>query len=773
MTERNSKILLVDVPVRIRKLFESQRTAYSIVAAENVSDALRLVEEENIKLCVLSDNLPDMDLFIREVRSTPLASELPLLVITSTRTHEELFKLGADAFFGASESDARFMEKIELLLGLGDSNRSNVFAKRSEAENPFHFVVQYGSQMVADMETVTPVEHARLIPDDQSLQSLIQLVEQDVSGSERTEIDREFTEGLEAVEPQGYIGQQLSVGERMELNEHESESGDQRFEASTPASVEMIVLPSSPDENSSDFDNVSLPTIASVPEPAGRADSESENTNVRPESIKHHVTMGKLPLLYEGNTLSQPFSIAEPPNQRLEKHALLANVRSARQQVLHGERVHVSPAIDVVKESHRQSSSPVLPTSKPVFPASELSPSRASVAPALFASPSRQDRTRTATDRASDVTDDGGPIPLSGEFIENPFWWIFRAIHEKEVSGTLSVTWDEIVRQFHFDKGALMVVSSNARNDRLVELLYKEGRISEQQYESASMTVAASGRRAGVVMIDKGIISSRELFPLVRYHYETMVYDTLSRSTGAWQMIPGRYQLNERIVLDASVPKLILDAFRNQMPDDLVFSIVQDVAPLKLEDVSAEYVSSLNLNRMEQEILEWSDGTRSVAWLAHRLGMSTTELRSIVAGLMVVRVLHPANTNGHSFMPPAGTSLTEDQTRTRVGESSLPLDDDWVADARLLEEKLAQISEGTYFDIAEVAEDASIQEIRQSIQRLKSMYCQSRFSMLEITDLREKLAVIETVLEEAEDVLLSDDFRDGYRKAIQEMSSVE
>ena len=515
MDEQHSKILLVGVPQRIRELFESQRTNYFIQIADSVAMASSIVEHENIKLCVLSDTLPDMERFIGEVRSNPLASELPLLVITSKRTHEELFKLGADAFFGTSESDAKFLEKIELLMGLSDSNRSGVFHKRTENENPFYFAMQYAAGLVSGKENITPLDHDRILPESQSLQSLIQDIEKVIQSQSSDQTALEIPEGLESVDPQGYIDQQLSVGERIDLHRRDLTAdiprGDVKVSKKAPFATSTPDYPMDSEVSKSGSTEESF--------------SETADTYILPRGELKSAAVQSSVSNRHGDTLSQPFSVEQfdaTTDQSLRRQFLPVAHRTGRSSETQKIVQRFSSNQETISQFDRsfaQGTDEVLSVS------SVSSKEHGSV---LFLQ---------GDDARNESKEKNVELPVAGILKDKPFWWVISVAMESRFSGVISVLRNRVERQFYFDRGELMVVNSNAREDRLVELLFREGRISETQYQSASSTVAASGRRAGVIMVEKGIISSRELFPVVRYHYETMFYDTLKWMDGEWKAL--------------------------------------------------------------------------------------------------------------------------------------------------------------------------------------------------------------------------------------------
>ncbi|MBN2344699.1 MAG: DUF4388 domain-containing protein [Deltaproteobacteria bacterium] len=718
MAVRTSKILTVSVPDRVRQLFESHRLAYTVVPSSTEDEALSLIETENVQLCVLNDELGELEGFIRSVRNTPWGADLPLLVITSTKTHEELFKLGADAFFSTGDSDEQFLEKIELLLGLSDSNRTNDFSNRADADNPFHHALEYAAHMVDGMARKTSPVALKVLSSTDSLQSLVVRVEAELRDQQVGMAIDEIPEGLEAVEPQAYIDHQLSVGERME-----SEGRDSSYDVILQAAAE------------GEFSTVSSTPPVIITSAAGDKQLEQmlpvnsglEDGN---QALSRPFSRGHME--EKGDTLSQPFGADTPfPDSDSEPPTIEATDSSERP--VHDWSRTYAPAADEV--TSKRFVSPDAVVSDGIGLSSGLSSSEL--------------LSKTETD------------VQEGSLESVPLWRIFVSVMKNSLSGRLLVQSRDIERQVFFDKGIATVVYSNAKEDRLVELLFREGRISERQYEHASMTISTSGRRAGVVMVEKGIIAARELFPIVRYHYESILFDMFGWTEGTWKFVMEPYQLKERILLDTKMTDIVLDAFRSYVPQAQIAHLVPPEALVNIPEGTKRFINSAYLSAKEQELLEWCNGNRSVRWLATRFSVAMTELQAFMAGFVVLGWL---DVGGSSMSASASVLMVPD------ADDSIEASADDALDVRhetsRINEKYQQVEEGTYFDIAEVSPDASTYEIRKSLQRLKSLYAPKRYVGLQITDLQEKLSVIGSVLDEAGDVLFDESLREQYRQAI-------
>lgn len=757
MANPNSKILLVAVPQRIQLLFQSHRLSYMVSSAANGTEALGLIETENIQLCILNDELLDLEKVIRHVRRTPWGANLPILVITSTKTHEELFKLGADAFFGTTESDAQFLDKIELLLGLSDGSQIGDFSKKVDTDNSFHHALQYASQLVEGMHKNDNSIELRKLPPEKTLQSLAAEVEGELRGHLVGVTVNEIPEGLEAVEPQAYIGHQLSVGERMESNRQVS-SLDSEVASITFHESLGSPLTSPTAENNGGKGELHSKMRRTAPLGSALVGSLVESDSVKTDS---------------GNTMSQPFVTIN--SQSTDGGTLTDFPGSGFASSAIGSPASTSEGHQNTSMNDSGDEAVVLtPENSPPLNTRSSSPfqrgaQRRSVLPERLATtpsePERNNREGAPVATSFEI----GPQSKDGEPLEGmlqnvPLWQVFRLVMKKKASGRLWVQSRDIERQVFFENGSPVVVYSNAKEDRLVELLYREGRISEKQYKNAAMTIAASGRRAGVVMVEKGIIATRELFPLVRYHYESILFDMFGWTDGAWKLMIEPFTLKERILLDVRAHDILLDAFRTYIPTAQVQQLVGAASMVSVIE-GEDFEHMINLSTSERELLEWCNGKRSVRWLAQRFSIDIIELQAFLAGMVALGRVMVDGVVAADNMKLASSTID-----TVIDSAMVSGDDDNALDANheatRINEKYMQVEEATYFDIAEVSPDASSFEIRKSLQRLKSLYAPKRYVGLQISDLQEKLSVIGSILDEAGDVLFDEQRRERYRQAI-------
>ncbi len=336
-----------------------------------------------------------------------------------------------------------------------------------------------------------------------------------------------------------------------------------------------------------------------------------------------------------------------------------------------------------------------------------------------------------------------------------PLWSVLASLRSRRATGVLTLMNRDVERKIFMEEGEPTMATSSAREDRLIELLHREGRLNERQYEQAAMTIGASGRRAGVVLVEKGLIASRELFPLVRHHYENIIFDSFAWSVGSWRFAQGKHRSSERVLLDLPAASIIVEGLRSRAPLSEIQKIVARDARPKNTGGGICPLEETGLSDRDLEPLEWLDGTRGVDELAQRFSVAVDDLCALIAGLVVLGWVHV--TGGDKERPEkdaqGGENLWTDADRRQESRTET---------ARIVD-KLAQVEQGNYFAIMQVPPEASGHEIRKAYRRLRGLFAIERFVTPELLELQPKVREIRFVLDEAYEILRNASLREAYR----------
>jgi hypothetical protein len=369
-----------------------------------------------------------------------------------------------------------------------------------------------------------------------------------------------------------------------------------------------------------------------------------------------------------------------------------------------------------------------------------------------------------------------------GDIYEDPLWQLLCSVYEENFTGVIVLNDGDTERKLFFEDGQALIATSSARKDRLVELLHREGRLSDKEYIEACTAVGSTRRRAGAILVERGLISRRQLFPLVQYHYETIILDSFSWKNGTWKAYHGERPGAERILLEVSTPTLVLEGIRSKAPiEDIDEILPGDAIPVATSDGLCK-IGDTGLSSDEKEVYRAADGMVSFDALSLELEFPAVEIRRLFAGLMVLGLVQFEDLKDERrFEETIDESYPEEATGESLPEEpmdeSLPeevvigknMDEDGSDSERVrVENKIAQAEEGSYFDILEVSPNASEYDIEQAFGALAEQFDIERFTSPELADLRPQVELIRSMIDEAYEVLRKPELCEQYRRVVVE-----
>ncbi len=185
---------------------------------------------------------------------------------------------------------------------------------------------------------------------------------------------------------------------------------------------------------------------------------------------------------------------------------------------------------------------------------------------------------QTLVMRVTEPATDGDLFWLSGE-ISKPgvIWDLIGVAGQGKWDGELVVHDPSCRRSLFFERGALVGASSGAERERLGEVLYQYGALSERQVTAVASAVTGE-TRFGEAAVGLGYLSREKLFELIGRQVEEIAYATMLVSEGTFYFVDHvdearlayRLNLNVASVLMEGVRRMDeLELFRARVPSAL------------------------------------------------------------------------------------------------------------------------------------------------------------------------------------------------------------
>ncbi len=136
---------------------------------------------------------------------------------------------------------------------------------------------------------------------------------------------------------------------------------------------------------------------------------------------------------------------------------------------------------------------------------------------------------------------------------------LFLAMSKK--TGVLILKGKKVTKKVYFEKGEIVFAASTLPEERLGDILLKEGTVSEEQYRQSAARIE-TGKRQGRVLVEMGVLPPEALWKAVCRQVEGIVHSLFTWEQGYFEFLEGNLPTEEKIKLAVSVPNLILTGMR-------------------------------------------------------------------------------------------------------------------------------------------------------------------------------------------------------------------
>jgi hypothetical protein len=137
---------------------------------------------------------------------------------------------------------------------------------------------------------------------------------------------------------------------------------------------------------------------------------------------------------------------------------------------------------------------------------------------------------------------------------------LLQGLTQQKFDGVVAVDLGSSVKKLFFRRGELVFAASNLMDDRLGEVLYREGMISLDQLTEAAVQVTRT-TKFGKVLIDSGVFSCTKLWDSLRLQVLAVFQSTFLQEYSYVQLDSGEQLAPMQVTLDRTTEDLIDDCY--------------------------------------------------------------------------------------------------------------------------------------------------------------------------------------------------------------------
>ncbi len=221
------------------------------------------------------------------------------------------------------------------------------------------------------------------------------------------------------------------------------------------------------------------------------------------------------------------------------------------------------------------------------------------------------------------------PGGFKGRLAELPLPDMLQQLRASAATGILTLVSGGARKAVYIKSGHIVFASSNLPNDRLGEILLREGKITVEEYE-ASIRAISKGKRQGKVLVEMGALSPKDLWEGVQFQVREIVYSIFQWDDGQFHFEESSLPEKERITLDLDINELIRAGLRRVDAAGPIASRYPEGA-LVVESVPGEQAL---LEPYERHVQQLVDGERSVLEICRESEIGDSETLKVLYALL-------------------------------------------------------------------------------------------------------------------------------------------
>ena len=236
---------------------------------------------------------------------------------------------------------------------------------------------------------------------------------------------------------------------------------------------------------------------------------------------------------------------------------------------------------------------------------------------------------------------------LTGTLGKDPLSVIVRAIYLGGKSGVLYLSNKNVSKRIYFNKGSIVFAGSDDDEDRLGEVLIREGKIKRSDLEFAWQVMKQTGQSLEETLVEMEFMSPQEIDAQGVRRTKHIIYSSFGWVSGKYRFEELENPVAEEVALNLSPVDVILEGIRSIEDTDTIQNLLGDLKGIiSKPDVAALPFEENALSTQERVVLD--------------LATSRADGSSTVSESSANRTLRPCPSKKmHSLLKSASSSISQ------------------------------------------------------------------------------------------------------------------
>lgn len=207
-----------------------------------------------------------------------------------------------------------------------------------------------------------------------------------------------------------------------------------------------------------------------------------------------------------------------------------------------------------------------------------------------------------------------------------------------------------------FKEGKLIYASVDGQDDRLVGILQRAGKISEELARTIrARSDIKDDRELGLLLINAGYVTQKDIVDSVRNHVLDIVYKLFTWPEGTFRFEPNVLPVEGRVTVSIDLENVIMEGSRRLKEWERLQEEIPNLdMALRFTDRPDARLRSIQLTVDEWRVISFINPRNTIRQIAQYNNMSDFQIRRIVYGLLQAGLVELVPPEGMEVKPAPG-----------------------------------------------------------------------------------------------------------------------
>jgi hypothetical protein len=194
-----------------------------------------------------------------------------------------------------------------------------------------------------------------------------------------------------------------------------------------------------------------------------------------------------------------------------------------------------------------------------------------------------------------------------------------------------------------FKEGRLIHASTDTDEGHLASMLYKAGKLTQEQARTVGQQGNSSDRVIGKYLLDAKMVSRDDIVQGVKDYMLEIVYDLFTWNDGTFLFEQNSLPTKDKITVPLNLDNVILEGSRRIQEADKLQDELPDLATIALK-ITDKPLRDVKLTQDDWRVISHIHPRNSVKQIAQNNNMDEFQIRKIVYGMLqagIVEIIRP------------------------------------------------------------------------------------------------------------------------------------